>query len=282
MPTEQGAMPTEQQHDTVTVRGRRAQGGGKPWLTGLRPTYSLLSDVPELKSGVSPRFGTVEMHRPAPVLTASKRPKPQPKRSLWGRARSNFGVGPTKTAAEWTSALKPAIVNYKATDLTKEVEEIVASGMVVTEHERDAKATAFWKQGDTSLNTYEVMRQRLKLRHSPIVIAALLAWWETALRSEGIDDPEGRTDLGKEGHIRCLTMLFSGLIEGWDAASASGRQELEKAWHEDSKGGDSLRRDDFFDALFELTECAPARPPTTIAPPLTAHPQRLHAMSCGF
>lgn len=220
----------------------------------MRPRYSLVSAVHELKSGISPRYGREEEHRPPPALVQRPPPKPPPRRPLWGRARSNFGVGPTKTAAEWTSALKPTIVHYKAQDLSKEMEEVAASGMVITEQERDAKATAFWQQGDTSLNTYEVMRQRLKLRHSPPILAALLAWWETALRSDGIEDPEGRSPLGKEGHIRCLTMLFSGLIEGWDAASKSGKQELEESWEEDSKGSGLLRRDDFFDALFELAD----------------------------
>lgn len=173
---------------------------------------------------------------------------------LWGLARKSVGVLKLSTDVNWVAALKPCLASQRATEHARLMTEVASSGLVVVERGRDARAVEYWQQGDESLNTVDVMKQRIALRHDARILAALLAWWETALRSEGINDPQGRATLGAAGHKRCLTLLFTGLIDGWNADSAEGRNDLEQAWQDDSKGKGGLARDDFYDALFELAD----------------------------
>ena len=177
-----------------------------PWLHGMRSQYGLTSAVPNLKSGRQPSFGKDEAHRPAPQFVAPKRPsRPQG----WRRAKT----GSAPLSQNWDAALKPSMLRKRAAEQAKEIEAIAKSGSVEIERDANSKASKkdFINQGDAALNTHEVVRQRLALRHAPAVLAVMLAWWETALRSDGIDDPEGRAHLGKGGHIRCLTMLVRAL-----------------------------------------------------------------------
>ena len=90
--------------------------------------------------------------------------------------------------------------------------------------------------------------------HIPRVCARRTHRWETALRSEGIEDPEGRAVLGQSGYEQCLVLLFTGLIECWNANSPEGKKDIADSWRDDSKGKDCLTRDDFYDALFELAD----------------------------
>lgn len=153
----------------------------------LRPRYGLVGEVPPVRSGKSPRYGkSQEVHHlsadaglrdlmmretTVPDLAASTT-----QRSAWSQARRAAGLMTAATNVNWSAALKPALAVHRATEQARIMQEIKESGMVVIEQQRDARAVEYWQQGDESLQTVEVMKQRVALRHEPRVIAALLAW----------------------------------------------------------------------------------------------------------
>ena len=154
----------------------------------------------------------------------------------------------------WKTALRPSLVAKSAEEKKKAVGEILRQGTVVTTAERDAAAVEFWKQGDLALNTEDAIMLRMKLRHHPKIISALLVWWETALRSAGSHDPEGRGELTRPEHEMLMIRLHRSMIPGWDRNSVESRIEIAEEWISDSKGRETLCRDDYFDALFELAD----------------------------
>ena len=226
----------------------------------MRPTAEPMIN-PEIFFDIKkPRAANVfEPPAPAPA------PPPMPVRS-WASIRDGVlhdlllhvphGHPAKKFSRRWDAALKPALVGHNAIRHAQLMQQIAELGLVVTEVARDASSVAYWQQGDLELNTEQVMRLRMSLRTHPRILSVLLAWWETALRCDGHTDPEGRGHISKSAYEQVVLRLHVSLIPGFDPTSPESRDEIEGEWRNDANGKDVMCRDDFYDALFELAECA--------------------------
>lgn len=138
----------------------------------------------------------------------------------------------------------------------KSITRLVAAGLVVTEH-CSLTPHAYWQQGDASLYTTEMLEQRFALRFAPSVLEVLQMFWMAALRSVQQLLPQGNDKgrdgaLGREGYAIMMRRVYRTLLEEWDAEDAE--LHIASDWSKDARGGDTIGRELFCDAVFELLD----------------------------
>ena len=139
-------------------------------------------------------------------------------------------------------------------------QHVMASGAIQLERSEDETEVAFHLQGDASLHTEEAMRQRLALRTHPGVVAALQRYWDAALCSlmhqvergsgAGVNEGGGSSRppvLHREGYAIMLRRLYRVMMGAWDADDAE--RAIAEDWANDARGGETLTRELFMDAL---------------------------------
>jgi hypothetical protein len=135
------------------------------------------------------------------------------------------------------------------------VTEHIESGAVVTEVESHGEMPEFWRQGDVSLHTEDVMKQRLALKQDPEVTEALHVFWLAVLRSVQSGDEaheDASTTLHEEGYHIVFSDIYRALLEEWDPKDA--HETIAEEWEEDTRGEGDLTRIGFYDCMFELAD----------------------------
>jgi len=115
------------------------------------------------------------------------------------------------------------------------------------------EAGSYWRQGDVSLYSSDVLGLRMALRHAPQVGEALEAWWIVARTSLGGDAAGVGTvpTISREQYLSAYSRIYQVLIGGTGFhARACGEAE----WRYDSRGLPSLTREMWLDALFALAD----------------------------
>ena len=224
----------------------------------LRPQYGLIEPPSPVRSGERARYG--HSQRPPAKsqgnTVAGQTPTHTPHKasSSWQRVQQHTFL--IATDSGWHAALKPLTVATRAVSDAALYAELSHSGLVVVERS-DAAAVKFWQEGDVSLSTSDVMKQRLALRHDAGVIQCLVAWWETIMHSTGMDEsasPDGRGSLRRADHAIVMRVLYKALLDDFDPDSQEAQNDIDGEWVRDSRGRAVMGRDDLYDSLFELAD----------------------------
>jgi hypothetical protein len=116
----------------------------------------------------------------------------------------------------------------------------LAHGLSVRHNGKQARrrgtssAIPFWAQGDEAMETPEAQAERRALRHHPLVLDALKAWWTT-------------TDLNGDGQLQwneycVLSMnMYKAIHDVWDPVDAKEHACVD--WNRDRKGRDEISSD---------------------------------------
>ena len=151
-------------------------------------------------------------------------------------------------SACFISVLHP-MHRYQHTKLNED-HATLKGGMVVTEaaSATELAAIEMWKQGDASLATADKFRQRQALRYDRRVLEELQLFWRTAQRDLREHGDAAADSLDRTGYVAmmrrvCIVML-------------GPEEEFENAiledWHRDARGMDTIPRERFCDAFFEV------------------------------
>lgn len=114
------------------------------------------------------------------------------------------------------------------------------------------------KSIDMDFEDNSVKCARAALRVHPLMAEVLEVWWETAIRSSCSEEGAGHpadldhARLGEAGYIEMVRKICKAMICEYDEAEATAIAQED--WLADAKGGDSIGREELFDALFELTD----------------------------
>lgn len=95
---------------------------------------------------------------------------------------------PCTPARRWRKAKLLVVASQPLQQLHNEVHMARAAreqarAVTNVQNQKELQAMPFWMQGDASLQTHEVLKERTKLRRHPDVVEQLQLWWETAQRS---------------------------------------------------------------------------------------------------
>ena len=134
----------------------------------------------------------------------------------------------------------------------KQAMETIENMSIVTQHDSsDANVDSipYWRQGDKSLYSPEVLRLRMELRRSHAVRQGLHELWETTHRSQHVISGADTVEvLTRMNYLAVLRPIYR-LLLGSEATEA----DLQDDWISDSAGS-LLTRERFCDAMFELTD----------------------------
>ena len=137
-------------------------------------------------------------------------------------------------------------------------EEAAAAGHAITSISEDnGDDVPYWLQADPSLHSPVMMRRRLALRNDSSVVAALDAWWDTAMQSLTDEDAPiigafGERGLSRSGYDKIYLKIFRCMLRELDEAEAM--KTLDEDWKDDSGGSAVLTREQLLDALFQLVD----------------------------
>ena len=141
----------------------------------------------------------------------------------------------------------------------REMREAIAAGRAVIEHqEGESQTMAFWQQGSLALQEDDVLRQRLQLRSSPLILGLLDRWWLTAVETErrcaghssSSNLPSGT--IGSETHAQGLRPVYVAIMDEYDPIDAAAC--IAEDWATDARGQLRLTQELFCDAIFELCD----------------------------
>ena len=97
------------------------------------------------------------------------------------------------------------------------------------------------------VDTPAASKQRMALRHNPLVLEMLEGYWETC---QGGADPEGNGTLEHEGYTRFFRNVFKTLFEDGEDGEEDDEAEMNRCiqddWEHDSRGNACLSREGFF------------------------------------
>ena len=116
----------------------------------------------------------------------------------------------------------------------------------------DVSRVRYQDQGNADLSaSADAFKQRQKLRRSPIVLEALDEWWSVSLRRVRRYRPDA-TSLVWAEYCAVYKAIYADLLgaDAYDEAEAEA--EAREEWARDCKGGSTMDRAAFLDALFEL------------------------------
>lgn len=119
-------------------------------------------------------------------------------------------------------------------------------------------SSAYWMQGDLSLNTGAAWEARMLLRADPMVEAELENWWLAIERSGSLSESD--CQLKKDEYIDLQIRLYRALIE--DAFDADDAEQCaEEGWASDCPDGqDGIDEKALKDSMFETADiCAHTR-----------------------
>ena len=165
------------------------------------------------------------------------------------------------------SGLQAGIATDKKSRASKAIERlkreqertahVLSDGNVVFEHEAEQEDVHYTRQGDLSLHTAESLAQRCALRSHPKVVAELQTWWEAAQRSmresaQQQDEMQASNGLDKKGYTLMMRRVYRCLLDDFEEQDAD--QAIAADWASDCRAGESLSRELFMDAHFELCD----------------------------
>jgi len=158
----------------------------------------------------------------------------------WDRVRKTVHLQPVLTGMIVDAKVKSAMSEDTSHVITE-----VSSSNFMTE-------VPLWMQGNQQMAEMESVKKRFALRHHPLVLEALNGWWTTAQSSMKAGGGSGQR-LSKDDYVEIFTKVFTVMVED-DFDPDEARASAEEDWAKDAKGGNSLRRCDFLDSLFELAD----------------------------
>jgi len=130
---------------------------------------------------------------------------------------------------------------------------LASAGAVVCEvsSEAEVEAIPIWQQGDASLSTADAMRERLHLKRTQAVRAALHEWWALVgvVGDFCCTDEQDELVLTCRGHQAVYLRIFKILLEEFDANEAAAC--VAEDWEHDAGSLQGLGQEAFFDSLFE-------------------------------
>ena len=180
--------------------------------------------------------------------------------ALEGQQRHRDYLKRLRRGVNIITVLESGVVRREAMakSLDAENQAAIASGSVIMQAASAAELEAIplWMQGNESLNTSEVLRQRMALRYDKRVLEVLQMFWETALRSTvPIEEGGGDTraeGITYEGYGMMLARVYRVMIKDCDDDDLE--QSIEVDWQHDAKGAELLNRKAFCDSMFELAD----------------------------
>jgi len=128
----------------------------------------------------------------------------------------------------------------------------------------------WYEQGDSELQTTEMLELRASLRRDRVVLQELNAWWEAALSGsfaeakaadadtsyeDKVDASGSTTGIDKHRYCAIMTKMGLALLEDDEPQDVEeAKQQAREAWEEDSRGRETLTRKRWLDSIFELAD----------------------------
>ena len=105
----------------------------------------------------------------------------------------------------------------------------------------------FWWRADAAFNGGLGTQRSFVQRFDPAVVAALDAFWATAVRSREDSDASSDT-MDQAEHARIFNKIYMVLIADWDTTTTA----LDDEWEHDARGASALTCAMYCDAMHEL------------------------------
>ncbi|KAL1519310.1 hypothetical protein AB1Y20_022837 [Prymnesium parvum] len=103
-------------------------------------------------------------------------------------------------------------------------------------------------QADSTLHAPAAWRARMRLRQHPLVIKQLAEWWKL------ISANGKKKELSKQDYIDLQVVLHKVLREPRHYKPSEAVECANEEWATDSKGSQTMKREQFMDAMFELCD----------------------------
>ena len=154
--------------------------------------------------------------------------------------------------------LAAAIAHSRADAHHADVQRLKQEGKVVLEVDEEMlgtdQAPAYWQQGDESLHTHDVLKQRQALRFNSRVRAELRRFWLacklTMLVGKQTLEPSEDPGLHYEPYAMMMRNVYKCVLDHWDAKDAE--ECVLECWETDRRGTDSISRHALMDSVFEV------------------------------
>ena len=165
----------------------------------------------------------------------------------------------------WRDVKHTIEFGHSATDLLEKQRAHAAARADIAEHlvlevDSEEALAAIDKrlQGDAELHTVEMWEKRFALRRHKVVREELHKWWLAALPALQSRVAEGQVHphMDKESYFHIYQLLFRAMAarEGERYSQDEAIDCAAEDWASDSRDGQSVSRELFMDAIFQLAD----------------------------